>query len=118
LAELSSNRIAWTYVDDTGISYRVAALKALTDQALLGGAAAASTVPPKPPSIKMRRATVRSAGGVSRTVPLYSAAQTLIVGLVVTPINVNVAQVETAMTPVGSIIPERRPRVSVTSQST
>lgn len=118
MAELSSNRIAWTYTDEGGKDWRVAAVKALTDQAVLGGSAALATVPPKPAGIKMRRATVRSAGGVSRTVPLYNGSQTLVVGDTLGSINVNILQVETSMTAVGGIIPERRPRSSVTSQST
>lgn len=117
MSELSSNRIAWTYTDDAGKAWRVAAVKALTDQAVLGGSAAASTVPPKPAEIKMRRATVRSAAGVSRTVPLYDGTQTLVTSGSLGTINLNILQVETAMTAIGSVIPEKRPRVSVTSQS-
>jgi hypothetical protein len=115
VAPLSTNRIAWTYTDATGKNWRVAAQKALTDQGILGGSAAASTVPPKPASIKMTRATVRSAAGISRTVPLYSASQTLTSS---TPtINLNYLENSTAFTWIGSVIPEQRPRQSVTTQS-
>jgi hypothetical protein len=117
VSELSSNRIAWTYTDDAGKDWRVAAVKALTDQGVLGGSAAAGSVPPKPANIKMRRATVRSAGGVSRTVPLYDGTQTLVVGDTLGTINLNIVQVETEMTAVGGIISESRPRQSVTRQS-
>lgn len=117
MSELSSNRIAWTYTDDSGKNWRVAALKAFTDQALLGGAAAASTVPPKPASIKMRRATGRTAGGVSRTFPLYSGSQTYAVDGAPGTINANVLEVSTPFVWGGGIIPERRPRISVTTQS-
>lgn len=118
MAELSSNRLAWGYTDDLGKLWRVAAVKAITDQAVLGGAAAASNIPAKPANIKMRRATVRSAAGVSRTVPLYDQTQTLVTDIATNPINLNIDQVSTAMQPIGSVIPEKRPRVSVTSQST
>jgi len=116
MAPLSTNRIAWSYTDAAGKVWRVAAQKALTDQGILGGAAALSTVPPKPASIKMTRATVRSAAGVSRTVPLYDATQTLTTSTPV--INLNYLENSTAFTWVGSVIPERRPRQSVTTQST
>ena len=118
MAELSSNRIAWNYTDDLGKIWRVAALKAITDQGLLGGSASGPSVPPKPANIHMRRATVRSAAGVSRTVPLYDNTQTLVTDEAINPINLNIDQVSTVMTPIGSVIAERRPRVSVTSQST
>lgn len=117
MAEISSNRIAWTYTDDSGKAWRVAAVKGLTDQAVLGGAAAASTVPPKPANIHMRRATGRTAGGVSRTFPLYSGSQTFAVDGAPGTINANVLEVSTAFVWGGGIIPERRPRVSVTTQS-
>lgn len=115
MAILGSERIPWSYTDDTGKVWRVAATEAITAQAVLGGSAAASTVPPKPSNIKMRRATVRSAAGVSRTVPLYDGTQTLVVGTTLGTINLNILQLETLMTAIGSVIPERRPRVSVMS---
>ncbi len=118
MAELSSNRIAWTYTDDTGKDWRVAAVKALTDQGLLGGAPAASTVPPKPANIKMRRATGRTAGGVSRTFPLYDSSQTFAVDGAPGTINANVLEVSTPFVWGGGVIPEKRPRISVTTQST
>lgn len=116
MASLPTNRIAWTYTDATGKAWRVAAQKAITDQGILGGSAAASSVPPKPASIKMLRATVRSAGGVSRTVPIYSASQTITVDGAT--INLNLLENSTVFTWIGSVIPEQRPRQSVTSQST
>jgi hypothetical protein len=117
MAPLSTNRIAWTYTDDSGKNWRVAAQKALTDQDVLGGAAAASSVPPKPANIKMRRATGRTTGGVSRTFPLYSGSQTFAVDGAPGTINANVLENSTAFTWGGGIIPEQRPRVSVTTQS-
>lgn len=73
MARLSMNRIAWTYTADDGTDYRVAAIKAVTDQSKLGGSAALATVPPLPKHIKMRRLTVRNTTlNRARTVPLYS----------------------------------------------
>lgn len=118
MAELSSNRIAWNYTDDLQKIWRVAALKAVTDQAVLGGSASGPSVPPKPANIRMRRATVRSAAGVSRTVPLYDGTQTLITDEAINPITLNIAQVSTVMQPIGTVIAEKRPRQSVTSQTT
>lgn len=73
----SSNLIAWTYTDDNGDDYRMAAKKAITDQqngalaTKVGGSAAASTVPRLPKHIKPRRRYVVSAGGVRRAVVCY-----------------------------------------------
>ncbi|SRR5713226_7134271 len=107
---LSTNRIAWTYTSDSGIDYRVAAQKALTDQGVLGGAAAAATVTPKPGSIRMRRCTVSDGAGHSRVVPVYQTTATI-----VTPgtgINVNVLETSTAMTSNGGFISENRSRIT------
>jgi hypothetical protein len=114
VAELGSERIPWTYTDDAGFQWRVAATEGVVSQGKQGGATALATVPPKPANIKMRRATVKS-GTVSRTVVLYDATQTLVVGATLGTINLNILQVETTMTATGSIIPERRPRISVIS---
>lgn len=74
MAKLSSNRIPWRYTADNGTVYRVAAMKAVTDQAKLGGAAAQAGDPPKPGWLKMRRITLIDAThGTSRTVPVYSS---------------------------------------------
>lgn len=106
MVKLSSNRIAWTYTDGKGVAYRVAAQKALTDQGVLGGQAAAPTVPPKPSWIKMRRMTM-SGAGYSRVLPVYSTDATVMTGG--TSINVNAADDVRAMTSSGDIIPEVRP---------
>ena len=80
MAALSPNRIAWTYTDDAGNDWRVAAQKAVTDQNKLGGEAAAATVPPKPGWIKMRRISVYGATAAkSRTVPVYSSDAPILV---------------------------------------
>lgn len=73
----SQNKIAWTYTDDNGVAYRVAATKAITDQLngssapKVGGSAAAGTVPRLPKHIKPRKRYFISAGGVRRGVVCY-----------------------------------------------
>lgn len=115
MAYLDPTREAWTYTDAAGYNWRVSAVTSIVSQGKQGGAAAASTVPPKPADIKMARVTVRSAAGHSRTVPIYSGAQTLVVGGVLGTINLNYKGVETTYTAIGSVIPEQRPRISVTN---
>ncbi len=121
MAVLSSNRIAWTYTDDNGLDWRVAADKAWTDQAKLGGSAAAASVFPKPASIKMRRITVRDGAGHSRVVPVYDATSPPITVTGATfNFNANVAGVITSVsgTSTGHVIPELRRASNVTTQST
>lgn len=114
MALLSGNRIAWTYTAEDGNDYRVAAQKAMTDQGVLGGSAAAATLPEKPSAIKMRRCTV-SNGTLSRVVPVYdNSATTKTAG---TSINVNRAGDSHAMTSNGGVIPEGGPRKNVTKQA-
>jgi hypothetical protein len=115
MAALSTNRIAWTYTDDEGNNWRVAAQKALTDQGVLGGSAAAGTVPERPNLGRMRRCTVSDGAGHSRVVPVYDTSATIITAG--TSINVNVLENSTAMTSNGGFIPEQRPRKNVTKQS-
>jgi len=119
MAALSLNRIAWQYTTEGGTSYRVAAQKALTDQAKLGGIAWAGTVGPKPANLKMRRITVRNAAqGVSRVVPVYdNDAAILSAG---ETINLNHLGDSYAFVSDGGehVISESRPRSSVTKQST
>jgi len=87
MALLSTNRIAWTYTDDQGQVWRVAAQKALTDQGVLGGAPADETVPARPNWGKMRRITVSNNAGHSRVVHVYDkTADILTAG---TAINMN-----------------------------
>jgi hypothetical protein len=115
MAALSTNRIAWSYTSDDGNVYRVAAQKALTDQAVLGGSAAAGSVPEKPSSIKLRRATVSNASGHSRVVVVYeNGAPIATAG---TAINVNYLGNSEAFTSNGGVIPEGGPRKNVTKQS-
>lgn len=113
--ELARNRIAWTYTDDVGKDWRVAAQKAMTDQTKLGGAAALEAVPPKPANIKMRRTTVHKAGVGSRTVPIYSTDAPLLVDAAT--VNCNFGMTSDTFTWGGAIIAEKRPRGSVTTQS-
>ena len=115
MVALSGNRIAWTYTADDGTEYRVAAQKALTDQEKLGGSAAASSVPQKPASIKMRRITVSDGSGNARVVPVYEPGATICT--VGTTINVNILGTSTSCTSHGNPIPENHIRRNVTTQS-
>ena len=126
MARLASNRIAWTYTDDTGFDWRVAAMKSMTDQTKLGGSAAASTVPVKPPSIHMRRLSVRNATiARTRTIPIYDGSAAILTPAATVNINAEVGGTEDSyafvndqQTPV-FIIPERHPRKSpITTQAT
>lgn len=118
MAPLSSNRIAWTYTADDGNQYRVAAEKALTDQGVLGGSAAAGTVPPRPAVGKMRRMSISAAGVGSRTVPIYSLDATLATNPATT-ITANLhGDSHTFTRSNGRIIPELNRGSSVTKQST
>lgn len=108
---LSTNRIAWEYTSDRGVDYRVAAQKALTDQAKLGGQAWQSVVGPRPNTIKMRRITV-SDGTYSRVVPVYTTdAAILTAGAT---INVNAQGDARTLTSDGIPIAEKdvNPRVT------
>jgi hypothetical protein len=110
----SSNRIAWSYTCDDGSVVRVAAQKFLTDQAVLGGAAAAGTVPQKPSAIKLRRVTVSNAAGHSRVLPCYEPGATIATA----GTAVLVGAASEAFTSNGGFIPQGGPRRNVTKQST
>jgi len=116
MAPLSTNRIAWTYTDDAGNAWRVAAQKALTDQGVLGGAAAADTVPQIPGFFRKRRTTVSNAAGNSRVVICYEKTATILTPG--TTINVNVLGNSTAMTSNGVLLNEGSSRHNVTKQAT
>lgn len=118
MALLSNNRIAWTYTDENGKNWRVAAVKAITDQNKLGGTAWNGTDPPKPASIKMRRMTVRSdAQATSRVVPVYAPGAPI--QTAGSTVNLNHLNVDSyAFESDGNTIPESHERVSVTRQST
>ena len=116
MAALSTNRIAWTYTDEEGRDWRVAAQKALTDQGVLGGSAAAGTVAQKPASIRMRRATVSNSSGQSRVVHVYDNTATI--KTAGTSINVNYLGNSVAFTSNGGVIPEFDPSRRATKQST
>jgi hypothetical protein len=120
MAVLSSNRIAWTYTDDLGNNWRVAALKDWTTQAKLGGAAAAATVPQRPAGYKMRRVTVSDGAGHSRTVPVYAVGAPIATPGTTFNYNANVAGVITEVTGTssGRVLPEGASRQNVTKQST
>src|SRR5512143_2412454 len=119
MAILSLNRIAWTYTSDDGNSYRVAAQKAVTDQAKLGGVAGAGVLVPLPFVYRMRRITVRNAAqNFSRVVHVYATdAAILTAGQTV---NLNHLADSYTFTSDGgpTLIGENRPRHSVTKQAT
>lgn len=120
MAVLSSNRIAWKYTDDDGNVWRVAALKAWTDQGKLGGSAAAATDPQRPGGFKMRRTTVSDGAGHSRVVPVYDTAATIITGGTTFNFNANVAGTITEVTGTsnGGFLREGATRHNVTKQTT
>lgn len=116
MAALSGNRVAWQYHADNGLTYRVAAQKALTDQGKLGGEAWAGTAPAKPGWLKMRRITVSAAGSGARVVPVYATDAEILTAEAT--INVNFAGNSVSMASSGNPIPENHIRHSVTKQST
>lgn len=114
MALLGGNRLAWLYTDNEGNVWRVAAQKAMTDQAKLGGSASDGTEPEKPSAIKMRRCTV-SNGTYSRVVPVYTTnAPITVAGETV---NVNRAGDSRTLVSAGGYIPEGGPRRNVTRQT-
>lgn len=115
MALLSENRIAWTYTDDNGFDWRVAAQKALTDQNKLGGSAAAASVPAKPAYIKMRRITVHDSSSRSRVVPVYSVGAPICTKAAT--ITVNYQGDSHSLTTTANVIPQNHIRSSVTTQS-
>ena len=120
MAALSSNRIAWTYHDDDGNLWRVAALAAWTSQAKLGGAAAAATLPQRPGSWKMRRTTVSDGAGHSRVVPVYEETAPIVTAGTTFNFNANVAGVIDSVTGTsnGGFLREGASRHNVTKQQT
>lgn len=118
LALLSLNRIAWLYTSDDTQDYRVAAQKALTDQAKQGGAAYSGTGGPLPNDVlRMRRVTVRNAAqGVSRVVILYDTSAPLAVKD--ETINLNHLSDSYSFISDGNPLGELRARHSVTRQTT
>jgi len=119
MAVLSSNRIAWTYTDDDGNDWRVSALKAWTDQAKLGGSAAAATVQQRPGSWKMRRTTVSDGAGHSRVVPVYETSAPIVTAGETLNYNANVSGAITEVTGTsnGGFLREGASRHNVTKQS-
>jgi hypothetical protein len=120
MAVLSSNRIAWNYTDDEGNVWRVAALKAWTDQGKLGGTASDGTISQRPHGYKMRRVTVSDGAGHSRTVPVYSLPATITTAGTTFNYNANVAGVITEVTGTsnGTLLPEGGVKRNVTKQTT
>jgi len=126
MASIANNRIAWGYTDDAGYVWRVAAILGYTSQTKLGGSAVTVTTPVKPPSIHMRRLSVRNGTLLrTRTVPIYDSDAPLLVPAATIMLNEWVggaldsyAFTNDQATPV-SIIPERHPRKSpITTQAT
>lgn len=119
MAVLSSNRIAWNYTDDNGVTSRVAALKAWTDQNKLGGSASDGTVAQRPAGYKMRRTVVSDGAGHSRTVPVYEPGATITTKGTTFNFNANVAGAITMVTGTsnGGAIREGATRPNVTKQT-
>jgi hypothetical protein len=119
MAVLSSNRIAWLYTDDDGNTWRVAALKAWTDQGKLGGSAASATDKQRPGQWKMRRTTVSDGAGHSRVVPVYEETADIVTGGTSFNFNANVAGVITEVTGSsnGGFLREGASRHNVTKQT-
>lgn len=116
MAALSTNRIMWKYTGDDGVVYRVAAQKALTDQAVLGGSAADGTEPIRDTDWTLRRCTVSNSAGNSRVVTVYEPTAPIVTKG--TSINVNVLGNSTALTSNGGFIPEHHKKKNVTKQTT
>jgi hypothetical protein len=125
VAAIPNNRVGWTYTDDAGQDWRVAAILGYTSQNKLGGSAASTDVPPLPRDVKMRRLSVRNAVlGKTRTVPIYEVTAPLLTPAATIMLNEWVAGeldsyafTNDQETPVW-IIPERHPRKSpITSQA-
>ena len=116
MARLSTNRIAWTYTADDGTAYRVAAEKGITDQAKQGGASGAAVALAKPPTLKMRRVTVKSAAHGSRVVPLYDVGAPLATAGETVTLNADTDSF--TFTSRGNPLPEGHVIHNVTSQST
>jgi hypothetical protein len=114
MAALSTNRIAWLYTADDGTVYRVAAQKALTDQAKLGGSASDGTEIPKPANVKMRRISLSDGAGHSRVVPVYVAGAPICT--VGETLNCNLLENSTSFRSQGNPIPQGHLRVNVTHQ--
>lgn len=114
MAVLPSNRIAWLYTADDLNVYRVAAMKAMTDQAKLGGSASLGTEPEKPSAIKMRRVTV-SNGTYSRVLPCYTPDAPIAVAM--ETVIANVAGDQRTLTSNGGFIPQGGPRRNVTRET-
>jgi hypothetical protein len=115
MAPLAGNRIAWLYTSDSGTVYRVAAQKALTDQAVLGGAAATGSETEKPSAIKLRRVTVSNTAGQSRVLVCYTPGAPI--ATPGTAVNANYDGNSVAFTSNGGFIPQGGPRRNVTKQT-
>jgi len=113
---LDRNRIAWTYTADDGRTLRVAAEKAITDQAKQGGADGSAVATPKPANLKMRRVTVHNPTYGSRVVPFYVAGAAI--SLAGETINLNVGNASFTFVSRGNPLPEGHIIQNVTGQST
>lgn len=80
MAMQDGNRIAWTYTDNNGETYRVSAkavyVNDVTDGTKYGGTAAAASLKAKPRGLRMRAVYATSAAGDTILVTCYTAAAT------------------------------------------
>jgi hypothetical protein len=113
---LDRNRVAWIYTADNGVLYRVAAQKALVDQAKQGGADGSTTSLPKPKWLKMRRVTVHNPTYGSRVVPCYTIGSPI--AIQGETINLNVNNASFPFVSRGNPLPEGHVIQNVTSQAT
>jgi hypothetical protein len=115
VALLSTNRIGWKYTADNGTVYRVAAQKALTDQAKLGGSAADGTEPIRDTDWTLRRITLSDASGRSRVVVVYENGAPIVTAG--ESLNVNYLGDQHSLLSSGVLIPEHHKRPNVTKQT-
>lgn len=123
MAWLNGNKIAWTYTDSVGNSWRRAAAKAITDQVngasdpLVGGTAAASSVQPFAKArLRPRGVYCTSSGRPKKLVTVYADDAPLLVAG--TSINLNTGVDSFAYVSSTETIPERKIRSWSITQST
>jgi len=116
MARLSTNRVAWIYTADDGRLLRVAAQKAIVDQAKQGGADGSGINDLKPPELKMRRVTVTSAAHGSRVVPVYEPGA--LIATAGTTIILNADTDSFAFTSQGNPLPEGHIVHNITKDAT
>ncbi len=123
MAWLDGNKIAWTYTDDFGHTWRRAAEKAITDQVdgnsdpKVGGTAAAVSVNPMSKSkLRPRGVYCTAAGHPKKLVVVYAPGAPLLTAG--TTINLNTGTDSVSYTSTTETLPERKIRSWSITQST